>query len=75
MMEENNDIFLAGSEALVYLTVPMHKKNSTKFVWGHPFSTNFSTPHPSPLYAFRVTVSAIGLFQKFFQRQSHIFIE
>ena len=37
-MEENNDIFLAGGYALVYLAEPMHKKYST-FVWGHPFST------------------------------------
>ena len=33
MMEENNDIFLVGSEALVYLTVPIHKRYSTTFVW------------------------------------------
>ena len=26
-MEENNDIFLAGGDALVYLTGPMDKKN------------------------------------------------
>ena len=32
MMEENNYIFLAGSEALVYLAVPLHKKYSAKFV-------------------------------------------
>ena len=38
-MEENNDIFLADGDALVYLAVPMHKKNSTTIVWGHPFST------------------------------------
>ena len=39
MMEENNDIFLAGGSALVYLAEPMHKKYSTTFVWGHPFGT------------------------------------
>ena len=33
-MEEKNDIFLA----LVYLVVPMHKKYSTTFAWGHAFS-------------------------------------
>ena len=38
MMEEDNNIFLAGGDALVYLTVPMRKKYSTTFVWGHPFS-------------------------------------
>ena len=37
MMEETKDIFLADGDALVYLTVPVHKKYST-FVWGHPFS-------------------------------------
>ena len=38
MMEENNDIFLASGDALVYLAVPVHKKYFTTFVWGHPFS-------------------------------------
>ena len=42
MMEENNDIFLADGDALVYLAGPMHKKYSTEFVWGHPFSTYVS---------------------------------
>ena len=42
MMEENNDIFLAGGDALVYLARPMHKKYSTTFVWGHSFSTYVS---------------------------------
>ena len=42
MMKENNDIFLADGDALVYLAVPMHKKYSTKFVWGQPFSTYVS---------------------------------
>ena len=37
-MEENSHIFLAGGDALVYLAVLMHKKYSTTFVWGHPFS-------------------------------------
>ena len=32
MTEENNDIFLAGGDALVYLTVLMHKKYSTTFI-------------------------------------------
>ena len=60
MMEEKNDIFLADGDALMYLAAPMYKKYSTKYVWGHPFSTDFSTS--PPLYAFRVTVSAVGLF-------------
>ena len=38
MMEQNNDIFLAGSDALVYLAGPIHKKKFTTFVWGDPFS-------------------------------------
>ena len=42
MMEENNDIFLAGGNASVYLARPMHKKCSATFVWGHPFSTYIS---------------------------------
>ena len=50
MMEGSNDIFLAGSDALVYLAVPMHKKYSTTFVWGRIhlvrtyLRTNVSTP-------------------------------
>ena len=27
-----------GSDALVYLNEPMHKKYSSTFAWGHPFS-------------------------------------
>ena len=27
MIEENNDIFLNGGDALVYFAEPMHKKN------------------------------------------------
>ena len=47
-MEEN--IFLAGGDALVYLAGRMHKKYSTTFVWGHPFSTYVY--YDSPLYAY-----------------------
>ena len=51
MMEENNDIFLAGGDALLYLAEPMHKKYSRKLFFGNAFSTyvsydrffNFST--------------------------------
>ena len=42
MMEENNDIFLADGDALVYLAKPMNQKYSTTFAWGHPFSINVS---------------------------------
>ena len=52
-MEENNDIFLVGNDALVYLAGPMHKKYSTTFVWVHPFSTYVSYDgffNPLPLY-------------------------
>ena len=42
MMEENNDIFLAGGDALVYLTEPIHKKYSATFVSSDPFSTYVS---------------------------------
>ena len=41
-MEENNGIFLAGGDALVYLAVSMHKKYSTTFVCGHPISAYVS---------------------------------
>ena len=54
MMEENNDIFLVGGDALVYLGKPTHKKYSTTFVWGHPFSTYVSYDqffNPLLLYA------------------------
>ena len=33
-MEKNNDIFLAGSDALVYFAVPMHKKNILQHLFG-----------------------------------------
>ena len=42
MMEESNDIFVAGGDALLYLAEPMHKIYSTTFAWGHPFSTYVS---------------------------------
>ena len=41
-LEENNDIFLAGRDVLVNLAETMHRKYSTTFVWGHPFSTYVS---------------------------------
>ena len=49
MMEENNDIFLAGGHALVYLAVPMHK-NIPQHLFGSIhlvrtyLRTDFSTP-------------------------------
>ena len=47
-MEENNDIFLAGDDALVYLAIAMHKNIPHLFVdirLVH-LRTNFSTPSP-----------------------------
>ena len=41
-MEENNDIFLVGCDALVYLAEPMYKKYFTKLFWGNLFSTYVS---------------------------------
>ena len=41
-LEESNYIFLAGGDALVYLAEPMHKKCSTIFVSGYPFSAYIS---------------------------------
>ena len=68
-MEENNDIFLVGGDALVNLAVPMHKKYSITFVWSHPFSMyvpldQFFNPLFSCklMYVFRVTVSPGGLY-------------
>ena len=71
MMEENNDILLAGGDALVYLTVLMHKNipqhvfRAIRLVRTY-LRTDFSTPPLTckQIYAFRVTVSAVGLFQK-----------
>ena len=42
MMEENNNIFLACGDALVYLAEPIHTKYCATFVWGLPFSTYVS---------------------------------
>ena len=53
-MEESNDIFVAGGDALVYLAKPMHKKYSKTFVRNHPLSTYISYDRffkPIPLYA------------------------
>ena len=38
MMEKNNDNFLAGGDAVVYLTETMHRKYATAFARDHPFS-------------------------------------
>ena len=52
MMEENNDIFLAGDDALVYLAGPMHTKNIPQRLFGTIhlvrtyLMTNFSNPLP-----------------------------
>ena len=54
MIEENNDIYLGGNDAVMYLAKPVHKKCSTTFVWGHPFNTFISYDqffNPLPLYA------------------------
>ena len=54
MMEEDNNIFFAGSDAVVYLAKPIHKKYSTISIWGYPFSKHVSYDrffNPLPLYA------------------------
>ena len=38
MMEESNEVFLTGVDALVNLAEPMHKEYSTTFVLGYLFS-------------------------------------
>ena len=61
VMEKNNKIFLAGGDALKCMAEPLHKKYSTTFVWGHPFSMyvsygRFFTPFPcTHLYTFWMT--------------------
>ena len=55
MMEENNDTFLAGGDALVYLTEPMHK-NIQQNLFGTIrlvrtyLMTNFLTNFPLCVY-------------------------
>ena len=74
MMKGNSDIFFVGGDALVYLAEPIHKKNIPQHLFGTVhlvrfyLRTNFSTPLPpcKHIYAFRVTVTAVGLFQKLF---------
>ena len=54
MMEEDNSIFFAVGDALVYLAEPIHKKYSTISIWGYPFSMYVSYDrffNPLPLYA------------------------
>ena len=53
-MKENNDIFVACGDALVYLPEPMQKKFSTTLLWNHPLSRHISYDwffNPLPLYA------------------------
>ena len=53
-MKENNDIFLADGDVMVYLAEPLHKKYSATFVWVHPFSAYVSYDlflNSLPLYA------------------------
>ena len=81
-MEENKDIFLAGGDTLVYLTVPMHKKYSTEFVGDihlvrtYLFFNDFSTPllPCKDMYAFRVTLSAVRLLQKNYFKHSRTYV-
>ena len=54
-MEENNGIFLAGGDALVYLTVPIHKKYSTNFFWAiHLVRTYLSTDFSTSRFVVRI---------------------
>ena len=52
-MEENNNIFLVGGDALVYLTAPVHKKKIPQHLFGAIhlartyLRTTFLTQHPS----------------------------
>ena len=74
MMEDSNEIFLAGSDALVYLAVPLYKKYkifhniclglSIKYV--RILGPIFQPPRPPLPTSFLslVSVSAVGLFKK-----------
>ena len=42
MMEENNDISLAGGDVLVYFAEPLNRKYFITLVWSHPFITYVS---------------------------------
>ena len=50
MMEKNNNVFLAGGDALLYFAEPMYKKYSTLFAAIHLLRTyliaDFLTPFP-----------------------------
>ena len=61
MIKENGDIFLAGGDALVHLAKPVHKKYSTKFVWGQKkFKKNKSLrANPSKDIALDLTLMAL----------------
>ena len=68
IIAENNDIFIAGGDALVYLTGTMHTKYSTAFGWGYSFSTYVfydrfftSTLTPPPPRPFLVLPSFLTL--------------
>ena len=52
MIEENNDIFLASDDALVYLAEP-RTKNIPQYLVRTYLMTDFSTPSPcTHLYTF-----------------------
>ena len=66
MMEENDDIFLAGGDAVVYLAETMHKKYSTKCFGAIHLvrtylMTDFQLPSPrTHLYKFWMTSPSIS---------------
>ena len=74
MMEDSNEIFLAGGDALVYLAVPLYKKYkifhniclglSIKYV--RILGPIFQPPRPPLPTSFLslVSASAVGLFKK-----------
>ena len=71
-MEENNDIFLAGSNTLMYFGKPMYKKDSTTFASAHLLSTyisddKFFNPSP-PVHIF----THFGWLPPFFQLRTYL---
>ena len=64
MMKENNGIFLAGGDALVYLAGPMHKKYSITFFGAIHLvrtylMTDFSNPPLPCTYMYGLRVSSL----------------
>ena len=66
MMKENNNIFLADGDALVYLAIPIHRKYSTTFFGAiHFVRTYLRTNFLTSLFL----VSYVGIWSNCFCRR------